>query len=89
MLFKEKENQIKYLIYETTETHKQRHFTLRTDILEYINELIAVFNHNNPNLNLTSSLLANIIFNNFFKEFENLTDQEKLNLIKKEVLKEL
>lgn len=89
MLFKEKENQIKYLTYETTETHKQRHFTLRTDILENINELTTVFNKNNPNLKLNSSLLANIIFNNFFKEFENLTDNEKLQIIKKEVLKEL
>lgn len=89
MLFKEKENQIKYLSYETTEKYKQRHFTLRTDILENINELTTVFNKNNPNLKLNSSLLANIIFNNFFKEFENLTDHEKLTMIKKEVLKEL
>lgn len=89
MLFKEKENKINYLQYDKTEKQKQRHFTLKCETLENINELMAVFNKVNPNLNLNSSLLANIIFENYFKEFEKLTDQDKLLKIKHEVLKQI
>ena len=89
MLFTEKENQISYITYASNETSKQRHFTLKCDVLESINELIAVFNKKNPNLNLTSSLLLNIILENYFKNLETLTDMEILNLIKKEVLNQI
>ena len=89
MLFKEKENQIKYKKYDKSEKVKQRHFTLNTEILENINELIQVFNKKNPNLNLTSSLLANIIFDKFFIEFASFNDAEKLQYIKEELLNQL
>lgn len=87
MLFKE--HKIKYLTYSSNETHKQRHFTLKCETLENINELIAVFNNENPNLKLNSNLLANIIFEKYFKDFEKLTDNEKLTEIKKEVLNQI
>ena len=89
MLFKEKENKTKFLTYEKTETHKTRHFRLKCDVLENINELTTVFNKNNPNLKLNSNTLANIIFENFFKELETFTDAEILQAIKKEVLNQL
>lgn len=89
MLFKEKENQFKYKTYDKKDKVKQRHFTLNTEILENINELIQVFNKTNPNLNINSSILANIIFNKFFIEFESLTDAEKLDYIKSEFLNQL
>lgn len=87
MLFENKP--IKYLKYSKNEKTKQRHFTLKCETLENINELISVFNKENPNLRLTSNLLANIIFENFFKEFEKLTDQDKLLKIKHEVLNQI
>lgn len=87
MLFKE--HKINYLTYSSTETHKQRHFKLKCETLENINELIAVFNNENPNLNLNSNLLANIIFEKYFKDFEKLTDQEKLKEIKSDVLNQI
>lgn len=87
MLFKE--HKINYLTYLNTETHKQRHFTLKCETLENINELIAVFNNENPNLKLNSNLLANIVFEKYFKDFEKLTDNEKLTEIKKEILNQI
>ena len=89
MLFKEPENQTKYLTYPPEIKAKQRHLTLSTDILENINELNTVFNKKNPQIKLNTNLLATIIFKKFFKEFETLTDTEKLEFIKNEVLKEL
>ena len=87
MLFKN--HDINYLKYSNEETYKQWHFTLKCGILENINELITVFNKENPNLNLNSNLLATIIFENFFNEFKQLDDSDKLSLIKKEVLKQI
>lgn len=89
MIFKENENKIKFLTYEKTETYKTRNFKLKCEVLENINELITVFNKTNPNLKLNSSTLANIIFNKFFIELENLTDTEILQDIKQEVLNQL
>ena len=89
MLFKEKENQFKYLTYNKSDKVKQRHFTLNIEVLENINELIQVFNKKNPNFKLNSSILANIIFNKFFIELENLSDTEKLQYIKSELLNQL
>ena len=89
MLFKEKENQIQYLTYDKKDKVKQRHFTLNTDILENINEIIKVFNKKHENLHLNSDTLATIIFNSFFIEFETLTDQEKLEYIKKGLLEQI
>ena len=87
MIFKNKP--IKYLKYSETEKTKHRHFNLKCETLENINELTTVFNKENPNLKLTSSLLANIIFDKYFKDLEKLTDREILNTIKQDVLKEL
>ena len=87
MLFKT--HDINYLKYSNEETYKQRHFTLKCGILENINELITVFNKENPNLNLNSNLLATIIFENFFNDFKKLDDPDKLSLIKEEVLKQI
>lgn len=87
MIFKNK--QTNYLKYSDNEKTKHRHFNLKCEILENINELISVFNKENPNLKLNSSLLANIIFDKYFKDLEKLTDQEILKTIKQDVLKEI
>lgn len=89
MIFKEPENQIKYLKYSNNETSKGRHFKLNVETLENLNELIAVLKKQIPKLNITSDAIANIIFKEYFKTLENKNDMEIINEFKKELLKEV
>lgn len=89
MLFKDPINQIDFIKYGEYETTKGRHLNLKCDVLENINELIAVYNFNNSDLKLNSSTLANIIFRAYFKQLETKTDQEILTIIKNGLKQEL
>ena len=89
MLFKDPVNKIDYIKYGSNETTKGRHLNLKCDVLENINEIVAVYNHNNSDLKLNSSTLANIIFRAYFKQLEAKTDQEILTIIKNGLKQEL
>lgn len=89
MIFKEPSNQINYLTYENNEKTKGRHLNIKCDVLESLNELIAVFNHNNKDLKINTTTLINIICRSYVKELENKTDTEILNDLKKQLIKEL
>ena len=89
MIFKEPNNQINYLKYYKKEKTKGRHLNIKCDILESLNELIAVHNLNNKDLKINTNTLINIICRSYINELENKTDTEILNDLKKALIKEL
>lgn len=89
MIFKEPNNQINYLKYDKNEKTKGRHLNIKCDILESLNELIAVHNLNNKDLKINTNTLINIICRSYINELENKTDTEILNDLKKALIKEL
>lgn len=89
MIFKEPQNQIKYLTYTNEQKTKGRHFNLNIKTLEQLNELIAVLKKELPNLNIKSDTIANIIFKKYFETLEQKKDKEIINDFKKEILKEV
>lgn len=89
MIFKEPSNQINYLTYDKNEKTKGRHLNIKCDILECLNELIAVHNKNNSDLKINTTTLINIICRSYIQELENKTDTEILNDLKQQLKKEL
>lgn len=89
MIFKEPCNQINYLTYDNKEKTKGRHLNIKCDVLEHLNEIIAVFNHNNTDLKINTNTLINIICRSYVQELENKTDTEILNDLKKQLIQEL
>ena len=89
MIFKEPKNQINYLKYKENEKTKGRHLNIKCDILECLNELIAVYNKNNNDLKINTTSLINIICRSYIQELENKTDTEILNDLKQQLKKEL
>lgn len=89
MIFKEPQNQIKYLTYTNEQKTKGRHFNLNVKTLEQLNELIAVLKKELPNLNIKSDTIADIIFKKYFETLEHKKDNEIINDFKKEILKEV
>lgn len=87
MIFKDKENQYKYLKYSENETSKTRHFKLNTNTLEQLNELTTVTKKRIEYLNINSSIIANLIFDLYFKSLENKNDNQILKEIEQNLLK--
>lgn len=86
MLFKKKRNEVTVLHYEDRKT-VERKIKFKKLLAEEVNVLIAVFNKETM-FKLNNSILVNIAMNNFFKQLEDLSEAETLELLKTEFIKE-
>ena len=62
---------------------------MKCDVLESLNELIAVFNYNNKDLNINTTTLINIICRSYVQRLEQKTDNEILKELKQALIKEM
>lgn len=86
MLFENKRNEVTVLHYEDRKT-VERKIKFKKLLAEEVNVLIAVFNKETM-FKLNNSILVNIAMNNFFKQLEDLSEAETLELLKTEFIKE-
>ena len=86
MLFENKRNEVTVLHYEDRKT-VERKIKFKKLLAEEVNVLIAVFNKETM-FKLNNSILVNIAMNNFFKQLEDLSEVETLELLKTEFIKE-
>lgn len=86
MLFKNKRKEVTVLHYEDRKT-VERKIKFKKLLAEEVNVLIAVFNKETM-FKLNNSILVNIAMNNFFKQLEDLSEAETLELLKTEFIKE-
>lgn len=86
MLFENKRNEVTVLHYEDRKT-VERKIKFKKLLAEEVNVLIAVFNKETM-FKLNNSILVNIAMNNFFKQLEDLSEAETIELLKTEFIKE-
>lgn len=86
MIFKEKTIEKKYNKYPKSRKTIDRRVTLKSDIAEESNRIIAVFNSENNIIKINSSVLFNIALKCFYKQMEKLSDEEIIEYLKKEAI---
>ncbi len=88
MLFEEI-NSIKYRRYTSDITEVNRHINLKKETAEEVNKVIAVANKDNKNFKLNNSILFNVAIKKYFKELEELSSEEAIQVLRKEALAEI
>lgn len=89
MLFNEKTKGLKYKKYDGKPQTVERRLFLNTSLAEEINKTIVVFNKEYRPLTINSSVLINVLLNYVFTHLEvNRSDEQALEIIKKEVKKQ-
>ncbi len=76
MLLEEKAKEVNFLTYPQERKTLERRITLKRELAEEINTVIAVFNKESEVVKINSSILINIGINCFFKQLEQLTEEE-------------
>lgn len=81
MLLEEKAKEVNFLTYPQERKTLERRITLKRELAEEINTVIAVFNKESEVVKINSSILINIGMNCFFKQLEQLTEEEVIETL--------
>lgn len=88
MLFEEIDN-IKYKKYTSDTIKVRRHIKLTKETAELVNKVIAVANNGNKDFKLNNTILFTIAIKKFFKELEELTSNEAIQVLRREASVEI
>ena len=88
MLFKDKRKEVKVLHYEEGRKEVEKRLKIRTALAEETNVVIAVFKENSV-LKINNSILVNVALNCLFKQLEDLSEEEAIEVLESKVLAEI
>lgn len=88
MLFNDKRKEVKVLHYEEGRKEVEKRIKFRKDLAEETNVVLAVFK-NNSVLNINNSILVNVAMNCLFRQLEELSEEEAIDVLEAKVIAEM